>query len=88
MNSIEDALFENAEELYYESKSKLDDDVKHWCDKGVLYFYVAQGNCVIKPKVNPLSDCTLYIKLLTYSGEFLNYKIIYKEVQHEALSFE
>ncbi len=88
MNRIEDILFQNSEELYYESKSKLDDDVKRWCSKGILYFYIAHGECLMKPKISPLSDCTLYIKVLTYSGEFLNYKIIYKEVQHEALSFE
>lgn len=88
MNQVEDVLFKNAEELYYESKAKLDDDIKRWCGKGILYFYLAYGECIMKPKVNPLTDCVLYIKLLTYSGKFLNYKVVYKEVHHEALSFE
>lgn len=88
MNQIENILFKDAKELYYESKSKLNDDIKQWCSKGVLYFYVVYGTCLMKPKVNPLSDCMLYVKLLTYTGEILNYKVIYKEVQYEALSFE
>lgn len=80
-------LFENVEPVIFNSKAKLVQEIQKLCNSGIVFFHIPRGRCLMRPEIQILSDCTIFIKHISSTGLVSCYQFMYEEVKYESLCF-
>ena len=72
----------------FSSKLKLREEIFKLYASGVVFSSVVSGVCLMRPEIEPVTDCTLMFKVLDVSqGSQKTFCYRYEEVKYEALRF-
>ena len=80
-------VFEDAVTKQFNSKVKLAQELKSLLSKGLVYFYIPVGKCLMRPEIRILSDCIIYAKSVSDMGSIKNYKFVLEVTPYESFSF-